>query len=184
MPSSASTANLLIDGYNIIGAWPCLRDVRDRHSLETARHHLVEVLSNYAAIQGYEAEVVFDAQYSRSRAIREPITDYLWICYTEHNQTADTYIEKTCAHFHSQVKSRNRRLIVATSDRAQQLTVTGYGAEWMSAHQLLADVEFSQQTMKHKLKTTKKPPRKLLSNTIDPIVQQRLAQMRFGLPDQ
>ncbi len=184
MPSSATTANLLIDGYNIIGAWPFLRDARDRHSLETARHDLVEVLSNYVAVQGYETEVVFDAQYSSGSAVREPITDYLWICYTDQHQTADTYIEKTCARFRSQIKHLNRRLIVATSDRAQRLTVTGYGAEWMSANQLLADVEVAQQTVKHKLRMAKKPARKFLSNTIDPVVQQRLAQMRFGMPEQ
>ena len=181
MPSSTPNANLLVDGYNMIGAWPLLREARDRHSLETARHDLIEALSGYATFQGFATEIVFDAQYSQGIGTREPVTDHLWVYYTDQNQTADTYIEKTCARFHIQTHQPNQRLIVATSDRAQQLTVIGYGAEWMSARQLLSDIEFSQKNIKHKLKSTRKPARKLLSNTIDPVVQKRLAQMRFGI---
>lgn len=189
MPSSSSDASspdayLLVDGYNMIGAWPFLRDARDRHSLETARQDLVNLLSDYAAFQGFATEVVFDAQYNSTVGSREAIDSYVWVRYTDPHQTADTYIEKACADFHSDIKNLKRRLIVATSDNAQRQTVTGYGAEWRSAAQLLLDIEFSSQNVKHKLRNTRQPSRRLLSNTIDPIVQQRLARMRFGLFDQ
>ncbi len=183
MPSSTPDAYLLVDGYNIIGAWPSLRHSRDRHSMETARHDLIEALSGYSAFQGFATEIVFDAQYNSIAGSREPVNDHIWVCYTAPNQTADTYIEKACAKFHTDIKNLKRRLIVATSDYAQRLTVTGYGAEWRSAAQLLSDIEFSDKKVKHKLRKARQPTRRLLSNTIDPTVQQRLAQMRLGIVD-
>jgi predicted RNA-binding protein with PIN domain len=181
MPSSTPNARLFVDGYNMIGAWSFLKEARDGHGLEAARQDLIEALSGYTTFQGYKTEVVFDAHFSQAVGSRESINDYLWVCYTDHNQTADTYIEKSCARFYSQVNARHHRLIVATSDRAQQLTVVGYGAEWMSANQLLSDIEWTQRRITHKLKTAPKPNRHRLSNTLDPMVQQRLAQMRFGM---
>jgi len=172
------SAKLLVDGYNMIGAWPFLREVRDRHGLEMARHDLIESLSGYATFQGFDTEIVFDAQYSRSVRLQESVTQYLRVYYTDYNQTADTYIEKVCAQVHNQIDRRNWRVIVATSDRAQQLTVVGYGAEWISANQLLSDMEFSRRNLKHKLRSAQKPKRKLLSNTLDPVIKQKLAQMR------
>ncbi|MEM7770621.1 MAG: NYN domain-containing protein [Cyanobacteria bacterium P01_E01_bin.6] len=182
MPSSTPpNARLFVDGYNMIGAWSFLKASRDQHGLEAARYDLIEALSEYATFQGFETEIVFDAQYNRSVASRESVNNYLWVAYTDHNQTADTYIEKSCARFHTQINPRHHRLIVATSDRVQRLTVVGYGAECMSAAQLLSDIEWSRQRIKQKLRTAQKPNRKRLSNTIDPVVQKRLAQMRFGM---
>ena len=39
---------LLVDGYNIIGAWSELKSLRDR-DLEAARDRLVDTLINYTA---------------------------------------------------------------------------------------------------------------------------------------
>lgn len=180
MARSSFSAILLVDGYNVIGACPSLKQVRDRHGLEMARHDLVESLTEYSAFQGYETEVVFDAQYSSTCGAQEKVTQQLKVYYTGYNQTADTYIEKICAKFRSDVRKLSRRLMVATSDRAQQLTVMGYGAECISAPQLLADVKQAQQRVRSKLRKRSKPSRRLLSNSIDPVARQRLTQMRFG----
>ncbi|MEL6222054.1 MAG: NYN domain-containing protein [Cyanobacteria bacterium J06626_14] len=181
MPSSTPNARLFVDGYNMIGAWSFLKESKEQHGLETARYDLVEALAGYATFQGYETEIVFDAQYNQAVGSRTPVNKYLWVSYTDPNQTADTYIEKSCARFYGKVQARHHRLIVATSDRAQQLTVIGYGAEWMSAAQLLSDIEWIQKRITHKLRTAPKPNRHRLSNTLDPGVQKRLAQMRFGM---
>ena len=95
--------------------------------------------------------VVFDAQYQNTPSNREIITDFLTVHYTDFGQTADTYIEKTCASLRHQIaQSLLSRMIVATSDRAQQLTVQGYGAEWLSAHQLCGEVETTVCRMRHR----------------------------------
>jgi len=49
---------LLVDGYNIINAWPELRELGN---LEHARARLVELLASYGAFRGIEVIVVFDS---------------------------------------------------------------------------------------------------------------------------
>jgi uncharacterized protein len=177
---SSYQAVLLVDGYNIIGAWAELKQVRDRDGLEAARRYLIESLVNYSAFQGFDTQVVFDAQYQDTPGYREVVTNNLAICYTDFNQTADSYIEKACADFRHDLRKFHQRLIVATSDRAQQLTVVGYGAEWMSAMKLAADVEMCARRVQRKQKANRKSSSRFLSHSLDPIAQQRLSQLRFG----
>ncbi|NJO40216.1 MAG: NYN domain-containing protein [Cyanobacteria bacterium CRU_2_1] len=182
MLSSTPQAILLVDGYNVIGAWHCLKQTRDRLGLEEARRELADFLIDYSAYQNFETHIVFDSQYQDTPGSRERVTGNLTICYTDYRQTADSYIEKTCALYRKDVRKFEQRLIVATSDRAQQLTVTGYGAEWMSAHQLLLEVELAAQRVRRKQQPTRKgrSPKRLIS-TLDPEAQQQLAQMRMGI---
>ena len=59
---------LIVDGYNIIHAWPALHaTLRDR-GLEDARRQLVSALAEYAAQTGVAVTVVFDA-HARPGAI-------------------------------------------------------------------------------------------------------------------
>ena len=138
MSGSIAEALLLVDGYNIIGAWPSLKKLRDRQGLEPARQKLVETLINFTCHEGYETQVVFDAQYQKTASSCETFTPFLSVRYTAFAQTADTYIERFCATFDSHPNLN--RVIVATSDEDQRRTVVGYGAEWMSALRLLGEV--------------------------------------------
>jgi len=183
MPASQSEAILFVDGYNMIGAWPHLVHLRDREGLEPARRELTEALLSYSVAQNFDTQIVFDAQYRDTPGSREVITSYLSVCYTDHRQTADTFIEKSCAAFRKDLRKFSHRLIVATSDRAQQLTVVGYGAEWMSAQRLWVEVELSAGQVHHKQKTLrqqKQSSRRLLSSALDPAAQAHLAKLRFG----
>jgi hypothetical protein len=153
--------------------------LRDREGLEESRRRLVELLTNYSAFQGFDTRLVFDAQYRDTTGSREVVTANLSIHYTNFGQTADTFIEKTCAAFRSDLRKFQQRLIVATSDRAQQLTVVGYGAEWMSAERLAADVESVNVRVQRKQKSPKHSSGRLL-HSLDPIAKQRLSELRFG----
>ena len=51
---------LLVDGYNIIGAWPELREMRN-NDLAAARDRLVEKMAEYQGYRGYKVIIVFDA---------------------------------------------------------------------------------------------------------------------------
>ncbi|MBW4614369.1 MAG: NYN domain-containing protein [Desmonostoc vinosum HA7617-LM4] len=182
MPPSSSQAVLLVDGYNIIGAWPCLKKTRDSAGLEAARWELVEAMTGYSAFQGYVTQVVFDAQYQNGSSNKEIINELLTVHYTDYGQTADTYIEKACAALRQQVAlSLISRVIVATSDRAQQLMVQGYGAEWLSAQQLCGEVEATVCRMRHKYQTRKQSKSRFLASAIDAKARQRLAELRMGL---
>jgi uncharacterized protein len=182
MPRSIIPSILFVDGYNIIGAWTCLKKTRDYAGLEAARGELVEAMTNYSAFQGYETQIVFDAQYQNTASNRETITDFLTVHYTDFGQTADTYIEKSCASLRHQIaQCLISRVIVATSDRAQQLMVQGYGAEWLSAQQLCGEVESTVCRMRHKYQTRKQSKSRFLANAIDAKARQRLAELRMGL---
>ncbi|WP_421658199.1 NYN domain-containing protein [Leptothermofonsia sp. ETS-13] len=180
MQRPSPQALFLVDGYNVVGAWADLRRVRDHDGLEEARRHLIEILANYSAFQGYDTQLVFDSQYREAASNREVITSNLCVCYTDFGQTADTYIEKTCAAFRHNLRKFHQRLIVVTSDRAQQLTVVGYGAEWMSAEQLAADVKAIHRRVQRRQKPVRKSSSRFLAHSLDPIAQKRLTQLRFG----
>ena len=181
MPLSSCQALLLVDGYNIIGAWSSLKQNRDRHGLEAAREELIESLINYAAMVTYQTKVVFDAHYQRTPSYSEDYTPLVSAHYTAFAETADTYIEKFCAAFNRNKQANNNsRLIVATSDRAQQLTVVGYGAEWLSAQRLAGEIEIATSKMRKKKRPAKKSSGRFLFNSLDPIAQQRLQQWRQG----
>ena len=53
---------LLVDGYNIIGAWPELRELKER-DLAAARDRLIEQMAEYQAFTGSRVIIVFDAYY-------------------------------------------------------------------------------------------------------------------------
>ncbi|MBE9168853.1 NYN domain-containing protein [Pleurocapsales cyanobacterium LEGE 06147] len=171
---------LLVDGYNIIGAWSALKQSRDRHGLETARQQLVETLIDYAAIQAYQTYIIFDAHYQNTPSYREVCTSLVSVYYTAFAETADTYIEKFCAAFQNNRQQKALRLIVATSDRAQRLTVTGYGAEWISAQRLAVEVEMTARQINRRKRPRKKAAGRFLYNSLDPAAQQRLLQWRKG----
>ena len=52
---------LIVDGYNIIGAWPELIGLRDEEDLEAARDRLIEKMAEFQSYTGYRVIVVFDA---------------------------------------------------------------------------------------------------------------------------
>lgn len=184
MSSPSYQAILLVDGYNIIGDWSDLKKLRDREGLEVARRELVESLINYSASVEYRTKVVFDAHYQDTPRSVEKHTSGLTVHYTAFAETADTYIEKFCAVFsRKKYQQESTRLIVATSDRAQQLTVVGYGAEWRSAQMLAREVDQAALQTKRKTKkqTKKKSSGRFLFNTLDPVAQQRLRKLQRGI---
>ena len=52
----------LVDGYNVINAWPEL--MRLRGNLNEARDVLVHILTEYGTFENYEMTVVFDAFFT------------------------------------------------------------------------------------------------------------------------
>ncbi len=178
MATLLSSPLLLVDGYNIIGAWPSLTKVRDSDGFELARRELIEILLNYTAHKGYSTRIVFDAHFQKQPASCEQHTPYLAVHYTDWMQDADTYIEKFCATWSRQIAPTCQRVMVATSDYAQRLTVQGYGAEWISAQQLATEVQLSYQTLRRKQPASPKGRRQLLFNRLNPRTQQQLTQFQ------
>ncbi|MDJ0531459.1 MAG: NYN domain-containing protein [Xenococcaceae cyanobacterium MO_207.B15] len=181
MSAAPYQAFLLVDGYNIIGSWSDLKKSRDRYGLDAAREILIESLINYAPMVSYRTKIVFDAHYQNSPSHTQDYTSLVSVYFTEFAETADTYIEKSCAAFkRNPYQPEYSRLIVATSDRAQRLTVTGYGAECISAQRLAGEVEITARKLNRKKRPAKKSSGRFLFHSLDPVAQQRLQQLRHG----
>ena len=139
---------LLVDGYNMIGAWKELRPLRDEH-FEDARDRLVELMAEYKAVKGWRVIVVFDAHLV-------PGTEQLYmqheveVIYTRKNETADERIEKLS----NELKGRKIQIHVATSDMTEQNVVFGHGALRKSARELEIEMGIIQKNISQKVKET------------------------------
>ena len=148
---------LLVDGYNMIGAWKELRSLRDEN-FEDARDRLVELMAEYKAVKGWRVIIVFDAHLV-------PGTEQLYIqhdvevIFTRKNETADERIEKLS----TDLKGRKIQIHVATSDMTEQNVVFGHGALRKSARELEIEMEIIQSNISRKVKETQseKPSRRI-----------------------
>ncbi len=126
---------LLVDGYNMIGAWPKLRVLKDRN-LELARDRLVEVMAEYQAFTGDIVKVIFDAHMVEG--VGKTYHNYrIDVIYTRKNETADERIEKLVR----ELKRVDTKIYVATSDMIEQSVIFGNGALRKSARELLNETE-------------------------------------------
>jgi uncharacterized protein len=179
MAANSVQAILLVDGYNIIGAWAHLVQLRDGEGLDAAREQLITDLANYSAYQAYETWVIFDAYAQATPAAQETVTPYLSVHYTGYGQTADSYIERACAKFRHDARKFTQRLIVATSDNVQRQTAIGYGAESMSALHLEGEVARIGQRVKSRQNARKKNSGRVFTS-LSPEIQAQLSQMRLS----
>lgn len=127
---------LIVDGYNIIGAWPHLVKLKNQDKLEDARDSLLHELSNYQKYTGIEIHVVFDAQFVPG--IQQSFKKYqLSVIFTKEGETADSYIERIVG----KESTLLTQVTVATSDLAEQWIVFQKGALRKSANELFSDVK-------------------------------------------
>lgn len=136
---------LLVDGYNIIFAWEKLA-VAAKENLDLARSELIRILCNYRGFRRCELIVVFDAYKVRGNRGEVEEVGGITVVYTKEAETADMYIEKA-----TRTLGKKHRVRVATSDRLEQLIILGAGAVRMSANELLAEVERTEQEIREYL---------------------------------
>jgi predicted RNA-binding protein with PIN domain len=137
---------LIVDGYNMIGAWPELRALKDQDCMDEARDLLISKLAEYQSYSGIKVVIVFDA-YSVP-GIGRQMKDYqVDIYYTAQKETADEKIEKLVAQFYD----KNRQIYVATSDYTSQRVIFGQGALRKSARELLLDIESAGKEIKQQV---------------------------------
>ena len=112
---------LLVDGYNVIGAWSVPK--AERLTIEESRERLVHMIADYAGFSGEEVVVVFDGHYT-DRTTRSHMNAHgVEVVFTRHGESADNYIEAACA-----AAPRWRSVRVATSDAIEQTVTLGRGA--------------------------------------------------------
>ena len=159
---------LLVDGYNIIGAWPELRALRD-HDLPAARDRLVERMAEYQAYSGYHVIVVFDAYYVQGTE-KKYRNHKVEVIFTKENETADERIERLAIT----LNNRRTQIHVATSDFTEQWAIFGQGALRKSARELLIEMSSIERGIEKKVKKIqeKRPVSKIpISNEVAEIFE-------------
>ncbi|WP_079513644.1 NYN domain-containing protein [Rossellomorea marisflavi] len=159
---------LLVDGYNIIGAWHELNELKKK-DLSAARDRLVEQMAEYQGYTGYRVIVIFDAYYVQG--IARKYNNYkVEVIFTKENETADERIEKLAIELNN-IKTQ---IHVATSDFTEQWAIFGQGALRKSARELLNEVNAIGKKIEKKVRnsTDRKPPTKIpLSNEVAEIFE-------------
>jgi len=132
VPASKPTV-LIVDGYNVIYAWPELMQLKD-NSLAASRQALIDIMTNYAAYKGYRCQVVFDGQ-GKEETI-EMVGEIL-VVYTREGDSADYYIERLVGD----TALAGYEIYVATSDYTEQRIILGRGAHRISSRELHLEVQ-------------------------------------------
>lgn len=130
---------LLVDGYNIIGAWPELRELRNK-DLAAARDLLIEKMAEYQAFTGMKVIIVFDA-YDVQGIEKKEQNYKVDVIFTKENETADERIEKLSIA----LSNRKTQIYVATSDYTEQWAIFGQGALRKSARELYIEMEMIEK---------------------------------------
>jgi len=123
---------VIVDGYNVIHAWPQLKRLLGDASLEAARDKLIERLSVFGMVAGADVTVVFDAHHSTARTNSEEVVEGVHVLFTRKGHSADHAIERI-AYGASQLGDL---ITVATSDRFQRDLVRGMGGAVISSEEL------------------------------------------------
>ncbi|MGV8154057.1 MAG: NYN domain-containing protein [Alkaliphilus sp.] len=134
----------VIDAYNVIHAWPKLKQELDRN-LEEARIKFIEMMREYQSIKGINIIIVFDAHLSKKSIGIEENIKGIEIVYTKYRETADSYIEKRMPSLVKKTK-----VTVVTSDWSEQQIVFGEGALRMSARELVIDYNHIKNKIRSK----------------------------------
>lgn len=138
---------LLVDGYNIIGAWPELNQLK-KTDFSAARDLLIEKMAEYKAYTGFRVIVVFDAHFVKG--VEKKRKDYqVEVIFTRENETADECIEKLAI----QLSNIKTQIHVATSDYTEQWAIFGQGALRKSARELLNEMKIIEKGIEKKVTT-------------------------------
>lgn len=165
---------LIVDGYNIIGAWPQLKKQKDIN-LEEARDMLIHMLAEYQSYSGMKTYLVFDA-YLVPGSGKKYLHSRLNVLFTKEKETADELIERLV----TELIGRRKQVYVATSDMIEQHVIFGKGALRLSANELLNKVRNSRKELQTKITRDLTPERNTFDKNMDSATKEWFERMRRG----
>lgn len=145
---------LIVDGYNIIGAWDELSDLK-AVDLGSSRDQLISTLSAFYPWCWERIIIVFDGQRFAWQHI-----DGVEVVFTEGRETADTMIEKLAAGL-----SPYYRVEVATSDFAELRAASNLGATVLSAPALKERLKEQRESYRNRV-AAERPGRGMMMNDL------------------
>ena len=162
---------LLVDGYNVIGAWDVPR--REKLTIDEARERLIHLVADYAGYSGQEVIIVFDGHYTDRPVRSSTVLHGVEVVFTRHGESADNYIEALC-----DAAPKWRQVRVATSDSLEQTVTMGRGATRMSSREFL--MELSQVRLAGRGKMKEKVSRGDIFSRLPREQQEMFDRMRKG----
>ena len=158
-----------MDGYNVIFAWDDLNELA-KYNIESARGKLMDILSNYQGYKKMTLILVFDAYKVKGNQGEVGMYHNIHVVYTKEAETADQYIEKF-AH----ENGRKYTVMVATSDRLEQIIIRGQGCGLYSARDFEEEVDrVKNQTREH----TNRPHSGHKNYLLDSVPEEVLRQVK------
>lgn len=165
---------LLVDGYNIIGAWPDA--TRKGWSVDECRDRLLHLLEDYAGETGEEVVLVFDGYQSERKQRSVDKLQHATVIFTKHGETADSYIERQVA-----LCPKYRSVRVATSDGLEQSQVLANGAVRVSARELLRELKEHKVRQRQRQSHQSIVKRNPLFNHLSKEQAEQLEKIRRGM---
>lgn len=174
-----SVDRLIVDGYNIIHAWPELAAVKDAN-LEDAREALIGILADYAALTRVQVTVVFDSHRRTDTAPSSETISGVRVVYSGRKASADSVIERLIYE-----ARRTDEVTLATSDGVQRDLALGKGVKTMSALTFKSQVEaaISRRNAQIRDRQDHTDLSRRLEDRLDPRTRARLDRLRGGKPE-
>ena len=127
--------HLLIDGYNVIHAWPVLANLLRRDS-GTAREKLAEMVRIIHDFEGWRTTLVFDGQ-GETVEIERPTEEMTFsMVYAPAGASADAIIERMVYQ-----STDPGRVVVVSGDNMVRETITVMGGRSLGPDELLKWLE-------------------------------------------
>ena len=141
--SASGPTVLFIDGYNMIFSWDELKKLSSE-GLRFARMRLIDRIANYQAYTEYDVTLVFDAYKVIGALEKTEKYGDLKVVYTKEGETADRFIERSVAAL-----PKGSKVMVATSDQLEQISILGHGGMRIPAREFLEYVEETEEEIRN-----------------------------------
>lgn len=152
---------LIIDGYNVIFAWPELRALSEA-DIQAAREKLIQTVINYSAYRRLETVLVFDGYRVPGNRGEDYTRDNIRIVFTKERESGDLFIVKLLSELSDDYYKE-----VVTSDGIIQLSALRKGVSRISSHEFGELVAAASSEISDKLYKESIKGRAVLGETLD-----------------
>jgi predicted RNA-binding protein with PIN domain len=167
---------LIVDGYNIIFAWPELSALKDVN-LQDARELLIATMADYAAMTRQKVTVVFDSHRRPDAEASSQTISGVQVVYSGRKTSADQVIERLL--FEAKASDE---VTVATSDGLQRDLALGRQIKTVSALTFKGQVDAVLASRNRQIgdSRAKSDISRRLEDRLDAKTRERLDRLRRG----
>lgn len=144
---------ILVDGYNLLHAWPELASAHARHS-EEARDELHFVLQQFQDYTGAQISLIFDGNRKKTATKRKNKKKSqghehgeIEVLYSPSGMSADNVIERLACRL-----SDYGKVLVISNDSIEKSTVRSFGAHTMGCDNFIREISQTEFSFIEKIK--------------------------------